>query len=211
MIQIVLNTSRLLCLGFFLLINSMVFGFTLIEDELVTDFAVVSSLSANNEDGAIYRNGLKNGYKFIIEPGYQHGVGKGYRFNRLKLDVINGYQIGPHFSAGLGVGARYFADAQALLLPFFIDVRTTILNKPVSPYVAMAAGYTIDASNDFKEVGLFIHPTAGVSIKIAPKSAFHFGVGYEVQKIGNRTFGIYYIGIPPVDTSAITVNFGFSF
>jgi hypothetical protein len=118
MIYPVMNTLRVFCLGIFLLSNSTMFGLALLGQELESEFPATNSLSTNNEDVAINGNGLKSGYKFILEPGYQLGVGKIYRFDRMKLDIVNGYQIGPHFSAGLGVGARYYADAEALLIPF---------------------------------------------------------------------------------------------
>ena len=156
-------------------------------------------------------NGLKPGYKFMFEIGPQRGIGRMYKADRLKLDIINGFQINPFFSLGLGIGARYYSAQQALLVPIFLDIRTNFTNKPLSPYVAVGAGYSIVASNDFKDVGLLLNPSAGVSIRISDKSAMNVGLGYELQNLRNVQLNAYHRWSKTVQASAITLNVGLSF
>jgi opacity protein-like surface antigen len=166
----------------------------------------------NEIDSAENRNnGLKPGYKFMFEIGPQRGIGERFKADRLKLDIINGIQINPFFSLGLGIGARYYSAQQALLVPIFLDIRTNFTNKPLSPYVAVGAGYSIVASNDFKDVGLMLNPSAGVCIRISDKSAMNVGLGYELQNLRNVQLDIYHRWNKTVQTSAITLNVGLSF
>jgi len=156
-------------------------------------------------------NGLKPGYKFIFEMGPQRGIGRMYKADRLKLDIINGFQINPYFSLGIGVGARYYSAQQALLVPIFLDIRTNFTNKPLSPYLAVGVGYSIVASNDFKDVGLMLNPSAGISIRISDKSAMNVGLGYELQNLRNVQLDIYHRWSKTVQASAITLNVGLAF
>jgi opacity protein-like surface antigen len=166
----------------------------------------------NQIDSAESRNnGLKPGYKFMFNMGPQRGIGNLYKADRLQFDVINGYQINPYFSLGLGIGARYYSAQQALLVPIFLDIRTNFTNKPLSPYVAVGAGYSLVASNDFKDVGLLLNPSAGVSIRISDKSAMNVGLGYEVQNLRNVQLNVYHRWSKTVQASAITLNVGLAF
>lgn len=112
----------------------------------------------------------------ISELGYQFGVGS-YGVDRLKVNIINGYQINPYFFAGFGTGIRLFLSADATLLPLFADFRVNFKDDKISPYLSVGAGYTLDIENDFDAVGFLLDPVAGVSIKISDKSAVNIGLG----------------------------------
>src|SRR5690606_4050890 len=45
--------------------------------------------------------GLKTGYLGLVELGGDFGIGT-FQINRARLNIINGYQINPYFSAGMG-------------------------------------------------------------------------------------------------------------
>jgi len=99
-----------------------------------------------------------------------------------------------------------------LLVPIFLDVRTNFINKPLSPYFAIGAGYSVAASHDFKEVGLLLKPSAGMSIRVAEKAAMNIGIGYEVQNLRNVPIGYYqYYLRNKVQSDAIALNIGISF
>jgi hypothetical protein len=57
------------------------------------------------------------------------------------------------------------------------------MNNRISPYLSLGIGYSFDATDDFKEAGFLLNPTAGVSFKIARKFAIHAGIGYEMQNL----------------------------
>lgn len=131
---------------------------------------------------SLYNTGLQSGYIGIVQLGYQIGVGD-YGMDRLKLNIINGYQLNPYFSLGIGTGLRYYFDAEAVLIPFFADFRANFINKKVSPYLSLGMGYSFDATYNFKGIGFLLNPAVGVSFKVSGKSAVNIGLGYEMQKI----------------------------
>ena len=137
-----------------------------------------SEIVTNNEN----RFGLKPGYNINIEMGYEIGVGD-LGMDRLKLNIINKYQINPNFSLGFGTGLRYYFDAEAALIPVFADFRANFIDNYISPYLALCIGYSFDATNDFEGVDLFLSINTGVSFKVSDKSAMNVGIGYEMQKM----------------------------
>ncbi|MBG0859396.1 MAG: hypothetical protein IQL11_07810 [Bacteroidales bacterium] len=127
-------------------------------------------------------SGLKPGYKGIVELGYQLGVGE-YTLDRLKLNIINGYQISTYLSVGLGTGLRYYLNSNKVLIPVFADFRANFMNKNLSPYFSFGIGYSLDADYHFEGAGMIINPAAGVNYKISDKLTMNFGLGYELQKL----------------------------
>jgi hypothetical protein len=65
------------------------------------------------------------------------------------MQTITGYRINPHLAVGGGIGLERFTGqplydtvkANLSLLPVFADFRYTILNRKVSPVIAVGAGY----------------------------------------------------------------------
>ncbi|MDY4789135.1 MAG: hypothetical protein SO179_01015 [Bacteroidales bacterium] len=160
--------------------------------------------------GSLSNSGLQSGYKGIVELGYQIGTGD-YGMDRLKLNIINGYQINPYFSLGFGTGLRYYFDAEAALIPVFADFRANFMNNKISPYLSLGVGYSFDATNDFEGVGFLLNPTVGVSFKVSDKSAMNVGLGYEMQKMDFYYY--YYDGYysSSENSGAISINVGISF
>ena len=144
--------------------------------------------------------GLEPGYKGILEAGFLIGVGDGEGYNHFKLDFINGYQIMPYLSVGIGTGVRFNIDYEEALIPFYADFRANFLNQELSPYAALGLGYTFDATYYMEPVGFLFNISAGISYKISNKSAVLFGLGYESQSWG---YGY--------STGAICINAGISF
>jgi long-subunit fatty acid transport protein len=126
-------------------------------------------------------SGLEKGYKGIVEAGYQLGVGE-FALDRLKLNIINGYQINPYFSVGLGTGLRYYFDSNKVMVPIFADFRANFMNSSLSPYLSFGIGYSLDSDYHFEGTGMIVNPAAGVSYRISEKLVMNFGLGYEVQK-----------------------------
>lgn len=158
---------------------------------------------------ALYSSGLKSGYMGVVELGYQIGVGY-YGMDRLKLNIINGYQINPHFSLGLGTGLRYYFDAEAVLIPIFADFRASFIVNKILPYLSLGVGYSFNATSGFEGVGFLLEPSVGVSFKVSDKSAMNVGLGYEMQKMDfYYDYGNYYSSSE--NSGAISINVGISF
>ena len=127
-------------------------------------------------------SGSSSGYRGIVETGYQFGVGD-YGMSRLKLNVINGYQFNPYFSMGLGVGLRYYTEDEQALIPLFADFRVHFMDKKVSPYFSLGAGYSFNPGDGFAGAGFFLNPAIGVNFKPSAKIGIHVGVDYEMQRM----------------------------
>ena len=161
--------------------------------------------------GSFSNSGLQSGYKGIVELGYQIGTGD-YGMDRLKLNIINGYQINPYFSLGFGAGLRYYFDAESALIPLFADFRANFMNNKISPYLSLGVGYSFDATNDFEGVGFLLNPTVGVSFKVSDKSAMNVGLRYEKQILDSFYFEGYNGYYSSSENSgAISINVVISF
>ena len=182
-----------------------VFGYQIDEIEKLTK-EEIKGKSKNTGD----LSGLKTGHKWNAEMGYQIGVG-GYGMDRLKLNLIYGYQLSPYFSLGLGTGLRYYFDSKAAVIPIFADFRANFLNQRISPYLSLGLGYSFDASNHLRGAGVLINPTAGVSFKVADNRTMNVGLGYEMQRLGYYGTGYYGYYSGSVNSGAISIVAGVSF
>ncbi|MEI6089014.1 MAG: hypothetical protein WCR42_01040 [bacterium] len=118
--------------------------------------------------------GLKLGYQGTIEAGLDIG-----EIDLLKVNIINAYRFNPYYSIGIGIGLRLGDGRYPISVPVFFDFRTNLLNKKVSPYLALALGYSLDLEENLEGQGLFINPTVGISFKISRKSFLNIGMGFE--------------------------------
>ncbi len=151
---------------------------------------------------------MDSGYSGRIELGYGAGTGD-FGIDNIKFNFINGYRINNYFSIGLGFGARYYPDAEALLIPVFIDARSRFLTGKVSPYAALALGYSLDATADFQGSGALISPQIGVSILTSSSSDINIGLGYDIQRL--KYYDSYYGSSGSISSKAISLNVGISF
>ncbi len=190
--------------------NIFVFQMDEIEKYTKEQKQVISENSIRQRNISLDSRALKTGYKGVIELGYQIGVGS-YGMDRLKLNIINGYQINPYFSLGFGTGLRYYFEAEAALIPVFVDFRVNFMNNKISPYLSLGVGYTFNATNNFEGVGFLLNPTVGVSFKVSDKSAMNVGLGYEIQKMDFYYGGYYGYYLSSKNSGAISINVGISF
>jgi hypothetical protein len=154
-------------------------------------------ISIEKSNSVTVDDGQSNSYRGLFELGYDIGIGDN-GISRFKLNIINGFQVNPHFSVGFGTGIRYFQEAEALYIPLFLDLRASILDKDVSPYVAIGTGYSMRVTNSF-DAGFMLNPTAGVTFKKSSKSSMNIGFGYDLLLLNDNGFG------------ALSFNLGFSF
>ena len=173
--------------------------------------------SKTKNRGAISDSGLKVGYKGIVEWGYQVGVGDA-KMDRLKLNIINGYQLNPYFSLGLGTGLRYYLDENAVTIPVFLDFRANFIDNKTSPYLSLGVGYSLSATDKmpFTGGGFLLNPTLGASFKVSEKTALIIGIGYEMQRfkfqsLSYYTHGNLYTYEEVRNYGAISIEVGISF
>lgn len=170
--------------------------------EDVLTFPIDSMLETIDELAELKK---EKGFKTTLEVGYDIGTGD-YGIDRLKLNLIEQYQLKEYFSIGIGIGIRYYADDDALLMPVFADFRFRFKRKKITPYMAFSCGYSFDTSNDFSSVGVLLNPSIGIIAKVTEQSSMHFGVGYEIQRMK-----FYYIDDFSANSNAISMLLGLSF
>ena len=157
-------------------VNKNVFVYKIDEIEKMTKEPVLNAGKSLNSS-----SGRTSGYLGIVNIGCGFGLGdvaKGLIV--IKLDFINGYQFNPYFYLGFGTGVKVFTQdgITNLVLPLFLDFRAHLLDKKVSPYFGLGAGYTFLATPRFAAIGFMIDPSIGARFKIGRKSAFNIGAGY---------------------------------
>jgi len=143
----------------------------------------------------------------IVELGYEIGSGT-WGLDRVKFNFINSYQFNPYFSAGLGTGMRYYVDADIFVLPIFTDLRATIIPGPISPYVALGLGYSLDTRNNFEGMGMMFSPNVGATFRLTDKNSVNIGLGYELQRLTSRYLEYWGSGI---NSGAVSLTAGFTF
>lgn len=157
---------------------------------------------------------FEKGYKGIVEFGGQFGIGD-YGLSRLKLDIINGYQLNEYFSLGLGTGIRIYESG--VLVPIYADFRANYIsdkieNTKIVPYFSLGMGYSLELDG-FRSGGFILKPDVGVSFKISETTAMNIGLGYEMQKVGYYNDHYYYGNntIESRNIGAFNISVGVSF
>ena len=159
---------------------------------------------------AIDGSGFKNGFLGNMEMGAAFGAKGGENF--YKLNLIAEYCFNPYFSFGLGTGWRYYYDIKTPLVPVFFHFRANFIDNKITPYLSLDMGYSFDASDTFKDAGVFFNPTAGISFKITDKSFMNIGIGFEMQNMKYYIPGSYGQLIQHTETlGAVSLNSGISF
>ena len=179
--------------------------------------------ATQSNNGAITRKHRKC-YRGIIEVGYGLGAGD-YGIDNFRFNFINGFHIGPNFSLGLGLGLRrYFVENEnytdrnlvsgKVQIPVFIDFRTTLSSRKITPYFAMGIGnssrYSAKSdSADTVNEGLLFNSSAGIWFNMSDRFAVFGGIAYEMQKME-------YLKLSDdshykKNTSSVSLNIGISF
>jgi hypothetical protein len=159
----------------------------------------------NNRDGTFLKGdsihsvsirGRASGYIGSAEIGYSAGLGS-YGIDNLNLNIINGYRFKKCFSIGIGIGYRYYfhneleqGSTQELItryriVPVFLDLKATLSDKKISPFIAVGGGYSFGGRGMFQisKVGFIFNAGTGLEFNISAKSALSASIKYELQKM----------------------------
>lgn len=113
--------------------------------------------------------------------------------------ITNGYMFNKHWAAGAGVGFEVFDHN---LFPLFAELRYTMWDQKISPFIALKSGY---AFGGFKAIhydelylewepnylndaelrhygGVMFHPEIGVKVPLNENCDLIFTAAYRVQK-----------------------------
>lgn len=153
-------------------------------------------------------NLMKSGYFNITDFGILFGQGNYYSTQTASLNMINGYQINPHFAVGLGVG---FEGYDLPLAPIFVDAKYFFLEKPFSPFVSLQSGYAVPLSNyvmtDGKRAnrgGVMLGANIGFRKYISDHFGFVASLGYRYQE--SHSHQEYWWGWEGDNTTSTTIS-----
>jgi len=113
--------------------------------------------------------------------------------------ISNGYMFNEHWAAGAGAGFEIF---DYNLFPLFAELRYTLWDHKISPFVVLKGGYSFASfkAKHYDELnlnwspyyiadtelrhygGLMVHPEIGVKMPLSENSDLLFTVAYRYQK-----------------------------
>jgi hypothetical protein len=113
--------------------------------------------------------------------------------------ITNGYMFNKHWAAGAGVGFEIF---DYNLFPLFAELRYTLWDHKISPFVVLKGGYSFGSfkAKHYDELylnwspyyisdtrfrhygGFMVHPEIGVKVPLSENSDLLFTVAYRYQK-----------------------------
>jgi len=150
--------------------------------------------------------GPRMGYRGFVDLNWTAGVGDTSGVDCIGLTTSHGYQINPFIFIGLGVGFNYFYNGTAVNMPIFVNVRTDILQKRITPFVDLKVGYSI-----IDVEGFYTSPSIGCRFKPRRGLAFSIGVGYTLQKYDFEFHDNQDYWSGRLDLHGLNVRFGIEF
>lgn len=195
-----------------------VFVFRIEEVEKITKEPVVGKTRPREErveEPSFADKEIKQrGYSMIAEICPAVGIDEIGGKTSIGLQVINGYQINPHFNIGLGLGLQKHINGNSYA-PIFLDLRVAILEKRVTPFVDLAGGWALGLVNDY-ESGVYFNPAFGVKFFVSRNTALQLSLGYRYQESTERYtaypgFGGYFTSYEAeraTNLNALTFKFG---
>jgi hypothetical protein len=165
------------------------------------------------------------------------------------LQTINGYRLNPFIAIGGGIGLERYVNmdmydtftANLSLLPVFAEIRYTVLNRKVSPVIALQVGYkyllnrsstqitawkvdiypgyawtTYNEYDYYTRGGLFFTIEGGVKAKVYKKLAVYLSASYSVGSVsGDHYLWAYeYLSAPggePKETTSREIHPAFAY
>lgn len=132
----------------------------------------------------------QSNYRGFINSGYSFGVGE-YGFDQWNINTVHGVEF-LHNSLFIGGGVGFGVSTEnhrlkTYSIPVFADVRYTVGNLKVKPYIDMKAGYSelIDEEHDgggYNSGGFYFSSSIGVSLPVVRKTSVHIGLGYTYNR-----------------------------
>ncbi len=159
-------------------------------------FIIALVLFYNNTNAQI-----KKGYHGFVDAGYAQELTGTLGISWIEVNTVHGYQFNPYIFVGGGLGIHYVPEFKegdisgkpywkrdkSQQIPIFANVRWTILNKKITPFVDAKLGF--DAT---KDTGLY--ETIGVGCRFGLKNnkAINLKLSYEGRTLEIENFNMYY-------------------
>lgn len=132
-------------------------------------------------------------------PGYSQPQARNKLAFAPSVALTGGYMFSEHWAAGAGIGFEIFEHN---LFPLFAELRYTLWDSKISPFIVLKGGYAFGSFNDkdYDELylswtpyylsdaklrhygGLMIHPEIGVKVPLNADIDLLFTAAYRHQK-----------------------------
>ena len=133
------------------------------------------------------------------EPVYYRPIARNTLAVSPSFTISNGYMFNEHWAAGAGVGFEIFDHN---LFPLFAELRYTLWDHKISPFVAVKGGYSFGSfkATHYDKLylnwtpyqindaelrhygGLMFHPEIGVKVPLNENTDLMFTAAYRYQK-----------------------------
>lgn len=133
------------------------------------------------------------------------GIGVGENGESLfSLETLHGIRMNPYIFVGLGIGLHTYDTSKGCVIPIFLNATGYFMDKKLSPYAALSAGYGIGAGEDLGGIGgLYLAPEVGLKIGILGDKAIEAGIQYQSQTMAKQGNS--------VNLGAVSIRAGFVF
>ena len=138
---------------------------------------------------------LESEYHGFVDFGYTISVGD-YKFGKFEINTSHGYQFNPYFFIGAGAGFHFVSEyttpnmdialdyrKRQIDIPIFTNVRWTIINNKITPYIDGKLGYYVTHNG-----GLYANLSVGCRFNTYGSQAVNFSVGYTHEELEFQTF-----------------------
>ena len=183
--------------------DGSLFVYKMDEVQRITKEKVVK---AEEEVPKISKNGLKRGFRFIGELGYEVETSDEDGDNSPVLNFTVGYQLAQKVFLGAGVGFRYYMDDDKSSVPIYFNFRSDFVNAKVNPFVDVKLGYSPSYSGCFLSFGM------GCRFKVGENHGLSVSGGFTLQDRGgieDFDYSIHGINADVMANAFITAGFDF--
>lgn len=150
-------------------------------------------------------NSVVSGFYNRFDVGILGGSAASRSFN-----IVNGYRINEHWSAGFGLGVEEFYWNR--YIPTFLEGNYNLLKKSTTPWLSVMAGYEIPtvSSNGANRGGFTYGGKVGFSYFIGKHIGITTSIGYRYAHLQAETFWIGW-DLPPITTVTDINRYEFRF
>ena len=182
---------------------------------------------------------VQKGFGSMVDISCLTGIN--YSYPSVGLTYTAGYRFNNYLYLGAGVGANINIGAGAstcscivvadssnnslspslVSMPLFVYFRANFIDRPCSPFFALAAGGTFSPKQtlhlDLVDVkyntnGLFANPQVGVNFRTTSKVSLHFAVGFQCFTMPtSANYTLYNATINSSFGCGIDIHLGFTF
>lgn len=142
---------------------------------------------------------ISSGYHGFTDLGYTIGFGD-YKLGRFELSSTHGYQINPYLFVGAGLGIQFMSEYKTpgmdipldyrdflVDVPFYANVRLTMINGPISPFIDGKCGYYLTHHG-----ALYLNASVGCRFSTWGRQAVNVYIGYSNENLEFKTFDKFY-------------------